>query len=412
MKARARVIRSLSVRRVQRAFRIAPQDLHHEGPASFGPVARPRIVWLAVSDGRGHLMRAQLMRQLLDGAGVDVDIVTTSDAGAEFVRSFGAPCAVVSREFGIHFDGQQNLRKVRTAAGMFAYVLAPGRCRADLRWLERRAHGAALVVNDSFHPALLVAGLGNGPLRDKLVHVYGETLRRAVQSFWGQRGPYADAVARALGRSRACIEHSFSEGASADPGVIRLPPLFALPRRERADVRAALGVPPGGRLATVYLNPYFHDHALAAAIERSLAVAGYTMHGVAEGFANRPGWHARDPALVEAVAAADLFVSAAGMASLGQARTFGVPFLAIATAQPEQRANLAPLRAAQNAAGSRCRVVDVGADLTSRLGAALATLDVDAPRPDPRHTVRRLQTRWIAAITGLISSSTPQEETS
>lgn len=347
-------------------------------------------------------MRAQLMRQLLGNASVDVDIVTTSDDGAAFVTSFGAPCAVLSRDFGIHFDGQQNLRKVRTAAGMFAYVLAPGRCRADMRWLERRARGAALVVNDSFHPALLVAGLGDGPLRHRLVQVYGETLRRAVQSFWGQRGPYADAVAGALGRSRACIEHTFTEGPSPEPGVIRLPPLFALPRRDRAEVRASLGVPAGGRLATVYLNPYFHDATLASALERTLAAAGFTMHAIGEGFASRPGWHARDPALVEAVAAADLFVSAAGMASLGQARTFGVPFLAIATAQPEQRANLAPLRAA---AGPRCRVVDVGADLERRLATALGEMDLPEMwrcRPDPRHVVMRLQARWVEAVTGLL----------
>jgi hypothetical protein len=282
---------------------------------------------------------------------------------------------------------------------MFAYVLSPGRCRADLRWLERRARGAALVVNDSFHPALLVAGLGNGPLRGKLVQVYGETLRRAVQGFWGERGPYADAVAGALGRSRACIEHTFTEGPSSVRGVIRLPPLFALPRRDRAEVRASLGVPAGGRLATVYLNPYFHDPALAEAIERSLAAAGFTMHAIGEGFASRPGWHARDPRLVEAVAAADVFVSAAGMASLGQARTFGVPFLALATAQPEQRANLAPLR---DAAGPRCRVADVGPDLERRLATALGELDLCGSRPDPRHAVLRLQARWVEAVTGLL----------
>lgn len=367
-------------------------------------------------------MRAQLMRQLLSGVGVDVDIVTTSDDGADFVASFGAPCAVLSRDFGIHFDGQQNLRKVRTAAGMFAYVLAPGRCRADLRWLERRARDAALVVNDSFHPALLVAGLGRGPLRGRLVQVYGETLRRAVQSFWGQSGPYADAVAGALRRSRACIEHTFTEGPSTEAPVsmrrggrsldrparvIRLPPLFALPRRDRGEVRATLGVPAGGRLATVYLNPYFHDASLAVAIERALAAAGFTMHAVGEGFASRPGWRARDPHLVEAVAAADVFVSAAGMASLGQARTFDVPFLAIATAQPEQRANLAPLRAAT---GARCQVVDVGNDLEPRLARALGDLDLSGSRPDPRHAVRRLQARWVEAVTGLLRE--PQEKAS
>jgi hypothetical protein len=379
-------------------------------PPSPSP-ARPRVLWLAVADGRGHLMRAQLMRQLLAPTGIDVEIVTTSDAGAAFISSFGAPCAVVSRDFGIHFDGQQNLRKARTALGLTTYLVGPGRCRADLRWLERRARGAALVVNDSFHPALLVAGLGAGAsarsLRGRLVQVYGETLRRAVQGFWGERGWYADAVARALGRSRACIEHTFAagDGAAAAPGVIRLPPLFALPRRAPAEVKRALGVPTGGRLATVYLNPYFTDPALADALERGLAAAGYTVHAVGEGFASRPGWRARDPELVEAVAAADLFVSAAGMASLGQARTFGVPFLALATAQPEQRANLAPMR---DGGDPRCRVVDTGAELAPRLTAAIAALGREGetgPRLDPRHAVLRVQARWIEAVSGLVRNA-------
>ncbi len=357
------------------------------------------MLWLAVADGRGHLMRAQLMRQLLADHGVDVDVVTTARAGAAFVASFGAPCAVLSRDFGIHFDGRQHLRRARTAAGLVGYLAAPGRCRADLRWLERRAAGAALVVNDSFHPALLVAGLGDGPLRGRLVHVHGTTLRRAVQGFWGERGPYARAVARALARAHACVEHAFDAGLADDatPGAIRLPPVIAAPARGPAQVRAALGVPPGGRLATVYLNPYFTDGALAAALETTLRGRGFTVHAVGEGLAARPGWRARDPALVEAVAAADVFVSAAGMASLGQARTFGVPMIALATAQPEQRANLAALTA--GAPRATAAVVAVGGDgpdaLAGRLAAALAGLDLDRPRLDPRLAVRRVQARWV-----------------
>ncbi len=35
------------------------------------PGTRARILWLAVADGRGHRMRAQLMRRLLAPVGVD-----------------------------------------------------------------------------------------------------------------------------------------------------------------------------------------------------------------------------------------------------------------------------------------------------------------------------------------------------
>jgi hypothetical protein len=164
--------------------RVEAEWVANETPVA---AARARVLWLAVADGRGHLMRAQLMRRLLAPAGIDVDIVTTSRDGARFVDAFdearspARPCGVLDGEFGVVFDGQQNLRWGRTAARMSAYVGLPWRCRADLRWLERRADGAALVVNDSFHPALLLAPLVGHPLRARLVQVYGESLRTAVQ---------------------------------------------------------------------------------------------------------------------------------------------------------------------------------------------------------------------------------------
>lgn len=349
-------------------------------------------MWLAVADGRGHLMRAQLMRQLLGEHGIDVELVTTSDAGARFVGAFGAPCEVLSHDFGVRFDSRQNLQAARTGAGFAAYLALPSRCARDRRWLADRTRGAALVVNDSFHPALLVEALRRGPMCDRLVQVQGATLRDAVESQLG--GLHAAAVRAALARSFARIEHGLGE-APAPPGTTRLPPLLAMPRRDREQVHAALGVPRGGRLAVLYTNPYFRDPALAAALEAPLLAAGYTVHAVGEGFAGRPGWVARDRDLIDAVAAADLFVSAPGMAALGQVRTFGVPFVALATAQPEQRKNLALLDGAH-------RVVELGPDLPARLTGAIAALRSAGPRPDPRHAVRRVQARWIEAFTRLV----------
>lgn len=363
-------------------------------PLSLVPPRRPRIVWLAVADGRGHLMRAQLMRGLLAEVGVDVDLVTTSEAGAAFVRSFGAPCRVLSHAFGVQFDGQQNLRKARTSLGFAAYLALPSRCRRDLRWLEDFTRDADLIVNDSFHPALLVAGLADSPMRGRLVQLQGQTLRHAVEHQFGGTGLYAEAIRRALRRSHARVEHSLSRE-PAPPDVIRLPPLIAMPRRDREQVRADLGVPAHGKLAVLYLNPYFHDTALAAALERPLLDAGFTVHAVGEGFADRPGWVARDPALIDAVAACDVLVSAPGMAALGQVRTFGVPFIALATAQPEQRQNLALL-------DGQHAVVELGPDLSARLAAALAAIPTGAVRPDPRAAVQHLQTRWVDTLTRLL----------
>src|SRR5205823_4613604 len=100
---------------------------------------------------------------------------------------------------------------------------------------------------------------------------------------------------------------------------------------------AALGA---GRmpLAVVYLNPHFRDPAIADAVERALAAAGFAIHAVGEGYARRPGWRAHDPALADAIGAADLLVSAPGLGAISQARALRVPFLALVSDQPEQAA--------------------------------------------------------------------------
>ena len=44
-----------------------------------------RILYLAVADARGHLMRAHLVRRLLAPVGHRVDVVTTSEEGQRFL---------------------------------------------------------------------------------------------------------------------------------------------------------------------------------------------------------------------------------------------------------------------------------------------------------------------------------------
>nr|MDQ3300164.1 hypothetical protein [Myxococcota bacterium] len=240
---------------------------------------RERIVWLAVAEGRGHLMRAQLAARLLEPAGIDVEIVTTSQAGVTFMAEFGLPASVVSTSYRLLYDGQQNLARLRTHAMAVTYLVSPRRCLRDLAWLEGRAAGAALIVNDSFHPALLAASLVGRDLADRVVHVHGENTRRAVEASVG-RGPIRAMVRRALTRSTR-IEITLGDRPPSS-SAIHLPPLLPMPR-PRDAVRAELGVRAGQRLAVVYLNPYFHDAALADVIESELAAGGYHLHAVGEG---------------------------------------------------------------------------------------------------------------------------------
>jgi UDP:flavonoid glycosyltransferase YjiC (YdhE family) len=355
-------------------------------------VSAPRIVWLAVAEGRGHLMRAVLAKRLLAPSGIDVDIVTTSAAGRAFLDELGVASAIASTGYRLLYDGCQNFAFERTRSEIIRYLVSPRGALRDLAWLERRADGAALVVDDSFHPALLAASLVPGDIGRKLVHLHGENTRRAVLDSAGS-GPLAAGIRAALARTPQ-IEITLGSAADpAPPGTIRLPPLLPSPR-PRDAVRAELGVPADRRFAVVYLNPYFHDAALAAAIEDALADAGYALHAVGEGFAHRPGWRARDAALPDAIAASDLFVSAAGIGAIAQSRAFGVPLVAIATAQPEQRRNL-------TAATTPTAVVDVGDRMRERLAAALATIPA-ATTDDPALAVRRSRSLWQRTLVALV----------
>jgi hypothetical protein len=360
-----------------------------------------RIVWVAVAEGRGHLVRAALAARLLAPAGIAVEVVTTSAAGAAFAAELGLAASVMSESYRLIYDGRQNLARVRTRAMAVGYLGLPTRCLRDLAWLEGRASGAALVVNDSFHPALLVASLLRGELGARVVHLHGENTRSALLDTAG-RGPMSALIRRALASSRR-IELTLADVGRATSEVIRLPPLLPAPR-DREQVRASHGVAPDARLAVVYLNPYFSDPALADALDRELAAAGYTVRAVGEGYAERPGWRACDAGLAELAAAADLFISAAGSGAIALARGAGVPMIALATDQPEQRKNLA------SAGGGAWReVIDLQArgDLGARVQSALARVPSSTAGGDSELAARRARSLWLATLTALARKDPP-----
>ncbi len=368
--------------------------------------ARERVVWLAVAEGRGHLMRAQLAARLLAPEGIAVDVVTTSEAGVAFAAEFGLPSTVISNSYRLVYDDRQNLARLRTRAMAIGYLVTPTRCLRDLAWLEGYAHDAALIVNDSFHPALLAASLVGTRLADRVVHVHGENTRRAVIDSAGA-GPMRAMITRALARS-ARIEISLGVRTAEPPRgpLFTLPPLLPAPR-DRAQVRAELGVPAGARLAVVYTNPYFQDPALADALDAALA--GFHVHAVGEGYANRPGWRARDAALGDAIGAADVFVSAAGAGALALARATGVPMIALATDQPEQRQNLTSI---VDPGAAWRTVVDLAGDVRAQLAAALAALPATTSTGDAELAVRRARAMWLGTLLALVENNRKRKERS
>jgi len=348
-----------------------------------------RILYVALADARGHLMRAHLLRAMLAPVGVDVDIVTTSGEGRQFLDVLGSPSEVLSQRFRVEVDAAHNVRRGATDARVLRYVFDPRGAVRDLAWLSARARGAVFVVSDSFHPGLMFAPPGM-----RLVHVYGENMWNAVAGNLDGRAPavargYRWLIHRLKARAFGHVEHVLSaRGAAWRGNHVRLPPIIPLPG---AVARRA------ARSAVVYLNPHFRDPAIASAIEAALARGGYDVHAVGEGYANRPGWRGCDPALADRVAAADVLISGAGMGALGMARAFGVPLLALSSAQPEQRANLASLPA-----GISVRAVPARAS-AGELAAALASLPPRVAAFDPRARAEAIHDLWTDVFVRLVA---------
>ncbi len=408
----------------------APQDAPHVPSDKAEPDqvhAKPvkgRILWLALGDARGHVMRALTIRKVLAQHGIVVDIVTTNEEARDFLRSFGVEAEMLSPTYGAVMDARQDMDKMRTEIKTLLYMFLPTRLMRDMAWLRDRGQHYDLVVNDSFHVALLFGTKLESWQGIRLVQVYGKYMRKAVLGqFEGGRGPrfwanfYSNTLADLVDSSFARVEHTFD---ASDQGQHighwhRLPPLIPDTPADRGQLRAKLGVPEGKMLAVAYLNPNFRDPQIAQAVEDAIAAHGSHPHLVGEGYAaqGRPGWLAYDQRLVDSIAAADLLFSAPGMGVLAQARLFETPLVAVMTSQPEQQSNLNFL---EQGAGHPYEAVQVSPvdSLVQRMEVAVkrlqGRLDPNHHRPPAQAAVAARQQLWVDVFAGLVGDAQAERE--
>ena len=88
-----------------------------------------RLLYLALADARGHLMRAHLLSGALGEAGLAVDIVTTSREGVRFLASMGRPSRLLSEHFRVEFGERHDMSRRRTDARVLNYLLLPWRAQ-------------------------------------------------------------------------------------------------------------------------------------------------------------------------------------------------------------------------------------------------------------------------------------------
>jgi len=182
-------------------------------------VPSKRFLFVATADARGHLMRTQLLYHGLRKKGIAVQVLTTSESGAAFLAKFGIHAPVISSHYSVLFDSAQNMRQLATDLRIAAYVLLPWRMIRDISVLSVLFKQVDIVINDSFHPALLVMGVF-APWRKKIVHVYGSSLRLALENNFSGRifkpiaRLFSSAVSWAINRAMGRIEHDFTYASS------------------------------------------------------------------------------------------------------------------------------------------------------------------------------------------------------
>src|SRR5690242_11193862 len=95
------------------SIRIQPSKPQKSSVSSSAP---PRVLWLAVAEGRGHLVRAHAVGVALERRGGRVEILTTSEEGRAFLAELGRPSEVLSRHYALRFDDRHNLARARSQA--------------------------------------------------------------------------------------------------------------------------------------------------------------------------------------------------------------------------------------------------------------------------------------------------------
>jgi hypothetical protein len=338
-----------------------------------------RVLYLALADGRGHLMRAHLLASALRAWGVEVQLVTTRDEGARFLEALGHDDVhTLPGGFHVPYSGP-DLDMRAAARDIRAYLSHPRRYARDIRHLAMMSRGA-LIVNDSFHPAATWLSMTR---RRSVLFVHAEHVRRVT---------FARLPRHARRLMKVALKRAWVVEASLDPtGADQLQPLTAKPRRWGAPRLE------GERRAAVYLNPNLADVARARAIRSALEAQGYEVAGVGPAAA---GLDPVNPRLVDVIADSDVLVAGPGAASCAQAVAFDIPLIALLGDQPEQRANAGVLEARGHPVFPASVHDDVGASVAACARAARSvpgrlSFEARAARVDAIH---RAWTQRVLAL--------------
>lgn len=314
-----------------------------------------QVAYVALGIARGHLMSAAVVRSLLLSHGYVVSVYTTSQNGKVFFEAItGFAPFLLSSNFGFTYDEGHNLQMRKSILQVMRYMLSK-QLQRDIACIRDAVVDRMTLIND-IHPApmLLQRIYGRSP-HVRLVNVLSEHSLGAVEQLCTSWLPGIAGKA-----SKAKIGHIFTNCShtiinTLDPAkfffsegnITFLPPIVEPAYISVSQVRERLGVADEQPLFVAYMNPLFRRRELLQQLVDLTSHFGAFLYVVSESLATLvPPKALKQICIVpydfqfgEKIRAADLLISAAGIAAPVQAYAYGVPLIVLVTSQPEHQRN-------------------------------------------------------------------------
>jgi len=383
-------------------------------PESLIPIpshSEAEIVYVAVAEARGHLMRASQVCQMLNGEGLKVAPMVTGPRAKEFFEAAsGMEAEELSMGYTHGYGPDHSIDINQSTTNILQYTFSAQGSR-DLAAITRRMVGARVLLNDlSTTPCLAALGwMVGGPY---LINVISENTYFALVNVDKLN---SNRVKGAVGKK---LLDAFFYAAKTNiintmnpekwftrEGVLDfVPPFTQVPERARPSECRWQGDAKGQKkLFVAYFNPEFRQKAFIGKLKETAARYDANLYLVSEYAAD---WHAeladertqivkQDFGMATLIREADLVITAAGLALPLQNYIAGTPQLIIANpAHIEHARNAETMR--QNRMGY---VIDGWDDVVEAAGKAM-----DQGQEAHPDIPARTMTAWRDIIFDLVDS--------
>ncbi len=304
-------------------------------------------------------MSAAVVQSLLQSQGYKVSVYTTSSDGKDFYETITSSEAnLLSDTFKFVYDDSHNMHLGQSVLQVARYAFSKHLLQ-DMVRIRDECTEASVIINDIHPVPILLQSRARRSSQTALVNVVSEHSLGAVEQI------FSGFLPGALGRwGRSNIRRLFTDCThtiinTLEPSsffytqnnITFLPPIVHPVNRSISQVRQDLGITSDRPLFVAYMNPLFrryellqhlvdlanHHNAFLYLVSESLAPFGKSIgldHVQVVPY---------DFTFGEKIYAADLLITAAGLAAPIQAYAYGIPLVVLVSSHPEHQRNAATI---------------------------------------------------------------------